>query len=195
MTSSRLPQQGPDFQQLRYFKESGGLGFGIKIWANYFGAPLLAEMYSRFDLLPDEYWTLASLYDCGTLTAKSICAITGRPKNSVSRGVTRLIASKRIKRITNPSDRRECFLSLLPEGRKLYEQLLPLCREREALLLRALSTEELTMLDRLIMKLMLFYHQSPEGIGLETLRELGIPSELFDDEPSVNQLRAAGSRR
>jgi DNA-binding MarR family transcriptional regulator len=181
MSKRPAPQEGPDFKQLRYFKEDGWLGFGLEVWGTYFSAPLYAEMYKRFEILPDEFSVLASLYDCGSLSAKTICAITGRPKNSVSRGVTRLLASGRIKRTINPNDRREAFLSLLAEGRKLYERILPLCRERERALLAGLTTAELVALDTLMMKLMLFYHQSPEGVGLSNLKQLGIPSEIQPD--------------
>ena len=173
---------GPDFQQLRYFKPDGWLGFGMAIWAEYFSAPLYAEMYKTFGILPDEFSVLATLYDSGDVTAQTIAAVTGRPKNSVSRGVTRLLASGRIKSVTNPSDRRECFLSLRPEGRRLYERILPRCRERERTLLAGLTTAELASLDSLLMKLLLYYHQSPEGVGLERLKQLGIPSELEPDE-------------
>jgi len=151
---------------------------GVAIWGEYFRAPLFAEMYKSFGILQDEFSVLASLYDCGNLTAKTISAITGRPKNSVSRGVARLLASGRIKSVTNPSDRRESFLSLRPDGRKLYEQLLPMCRRRERELLAGLTTTELASLDTLLMKMLLYYHQSSEGIGLARLKQLGIASEL-----------------
>jgi len=173
----------PDFQKLRYFKERGWLGFGMALWGEYFSAPLYAEMYSRFGIIRDEFSVLASLYDCGTLTAKTIKAITGRPKNSISRGVARLIESGRLKSVTNPDDRREAFLTLLADGRKLYERILPLCRERELMMLRGLSNDELVTLDSLLMKMLLLYHQSSEGVGLPALQQLGIPDRIDSEGP------------
>lgn len=170
--------QEPDFRQLRYFGGRESMGFGITIWSEYFRAPLYAQMYARFGVLPDDFGVLVSLHDCGVLSAKTICTMTGRPKNSIGRSVGRLVAAGHIKSVVNPEDRREQFLSLLPEGRKLYKQLLPLCRERERALLGILSTAELLMLDEVFMKLLLHYHTSPEGMGLEKLKELGIPDTL-----------------
>src|SRR5262249_44879727 len=94
---------------------------------------------------------------------------------------------------TNPSDRRESFLSLLAEGRELYERMLPLCRQRERALLKGISTADLVLLDTLLMKMLLFYHQSSEGVGLERLRQLGIPSEI-EAEDSQGRARAVGGR-
>jgi DNA-binding MarR family transcriptional regulator len=175
---SAARKNGPDFSRLRYFGESGWLGYAVVLWGYYFKNRLDSEMYGRFNMLPDEFSVLASLYDCGTLTAKTICDITGRPKNSVGRGVRRLIASGRIKSVTNPDDRREAHLSILPEGRKLYERLLPLCRERERKLMQSLTTEELVQFDRLLMKIILAFHVSDEGIGPQALKDLGIPDKL-----------------
>lgn len=175
---SKPNKTGPDFRQLHYFRGKGWLGFGMVLWGEYFSAPLYTEMYRRFGIVRDEFTVLASLYDSGDVTAKTICAITGRPKNSISRGVSRLMAARRIKRITNPADRRESLLSLLAEGRKLYESIMPMCRERERLLLSTLTTTELAALDRLLMKLLLAYQGSPEGPGLKTIGQLGLPTKI-----------------
>lgn len=180
--AQKAPKAAPDFSQLRYFRASGSLGFGVELWAEYFSAPLYADMYKRHGILRDEFAVLGSLYDCGSLSAKTICAITGRPKNSISRGVNRLIAAGRIKRVTNPDDRREAVLSLLAEGRRIYEKILPLCREREQALMTGLSQADLLSIDTLMMKLLVLYHQTPEGMGLDRLRELGIPVELHPSD-------------
>ena len=144
-------------------KERGWYGFRMLLLGGYFTTPLFAKMHRRFGLLPDEFAILASLYDYGALTAKTICAITARPKNSISRGVGRLLESGRIKSVVNKVDRREAILSLRPEGRKLYETLLPMCRERERVMLAPLGREELTQLDQLLAKLLNYYHEHSGG--------------------------------
>jgi MarR family transcriptional regulator, temperature-dependent positive regulator of motility len=169
MGSLKLRRQPPISAELRavLIRERGWFGFRMALWGSYFTSPLFAEMHKRFGILKDEFAILASLYDYGSLSAKTICAITGRPKNSISRGVTRLLASGRIKSATNRQDRREAILTLLAGGRRLYEQILPMCRERERLMLRALSEPELAQLDEILAKLLNYYHESPEGLASE----------------------------
>ena len=169
MGSLKLGKQAAIPAALRavLMRERGWFGFRIALWGSYFTAPLFAEMEKRFGILRDEFAILASLYDYGSLSAKTICAITGRPKNSISRGVTRLTASKRIRSTTNRLDRREAILTLLASGRRLYERILPMCRERERLMLEPLSDAELAQLDELLAKLLNYYHESPEAGDLQ----------------------------
>jgi MarR family transcriptional regulator, temperature-dependent positive regulator of motility len=168
--SKRAPPRRPAISdELRaiLIRERGWFGFRIALWGSYFATPLFAEMQRRFGLLRDEFAILASLHDYGSLTAKTICVITGRPKNSISRGVTRLGKSGRIKSVINRADRREAILSLRADGRKLYRAILPLCREREQRMLRALTRRERRQLDRILAKLLNFYHLDPAGLSAE----------------------------
>lgn len=169
MRSVKLRKQAAIPAELRavLIRERGWFGFRIALWGSYFTAPLFAEMGKRFGILKDEFAILASLYDYGSLSAKTICAITGRPKNSISRGVTRLLASGRIRSATNRLDRREAILTLGASGRRLYEQILPMCREREQLMLKGLTAQELAQLDEILAKLLNYYHESPEAGDLQ----------------------------
>ncbi len=148
-------------------RERGWFGFRIALWGSYFATPLFADMQRRFGLLRDQFAVLASLYDYGPLTAKTICVITGRPKNSISRAVTRLIETGRIVSVINRADRREAILSLRAAGRKLYRAILPMCRERERRMLRALTRREQRQLDRILANLLNFYHLDPQGLSAE----------------------------
>ena len=148
-------------------KQPDWLGFRMAGVGNYFTAPLYAQIQKRYGILKDEFIVLANLYDCGSLSAKTICALTGRPKNSISRGVARLLETGRIRSVVNESDRREMHLSLLAEGRRLYERIRPLCEERERLLMGGLSKEELSQLDKLLRKVLDHYHQAPEGLAAD----------------------------
>jgi MarR family transcriptional regulator, temperature-dependent positive regulator of motility len=142
-------------------RQRGSIGFNMVLWGKHFSVPLYTEMEARFRISRDEFSVLASLYDCGSMSAKTICAITGRPKNSISRGVTRLMSMGRIRIVTNKSDRRQAVLSLVAEGRKLYERIIPLCREREALMLGSLSSTEASQLENILVKLLHSYLENP----------------------------------
>ena len=168
--SRRAPRRRPaisDDLRATLIRERGWFGFRIALWGSYFTTPLFAEMQRRFGLLRDEFAILASLYDYGSLTAKTICVITGRPKNSISRGVTRLTRAGRISSVVNAADRREAFLSLRAKGRKLYQAILPMCRERERRMLEALTPRERSQLDEILAKLLNFYHLDPAGLSSE----------------------------
>src|SRR5215471_15953408 len=123
MKRTKTADPGPISPELKALldRQPDWLGFRMAGLGNYFTAPLYAEIEKRYGILKDEFIVLGNLYDCGSLSAKTICALTGRPKNSVSRGVARLLASGRIRSVVNEKDRREMHLSLLAEGRKLYE--------------------------------------------------------------------------
>lgn len=131
----------------------------MMLFGGYYGSPLFATMQKRYDMLRDEYGILGNLYDYGPLTAQVICAMTGRPKNSVSRGVSRLIHLGRISSHVNPDDRRESVLRLEDPGRKLYEKVLPLWRAREKEMLSALTKDDLAKLDQILEKLLNHYHE------------------------------------
>jgi DNA-binding MarR family transcriptional regulator len=169
MNRKQSPTQGPISAELKEVlnRQPDWLGFRMGGLGNYFTAPLYAEMEKRYGILKDEFIVLGNLYDCGSLSAKTICALTGRPKNSISRGVTRLLERGRIRGVVNENDRREMYLSLLAEGRKLYERLRPLCEERERLLMGGLAKDELAQLDRLLRKVLDHYHHNPQGLAAD----------------------------
>ena len=74
-------------------------------------------------------------------------------KVQVSRAVASLIATRRIRRSSDSKDGRVTRLSLTRTGRKIYDEIVPLALELEALLLSALTADERGILDRLLTKL------------------------------------------
>jgi DNA-binding MarR family transcriptional regulator len=166
---SRKPRasEAPDSPISREFRDSliaergDWHGRRVMLLGNYYAAPVIAEMQKRYDLLRDEYGVLGNLYDYGPMTAQAVCALTGRPKNSVSRSVARLVESGRISSQVNPNDRRESILQLEAPGRKLYEEVLPIWRAREQeMFLEVLTDKELGELDTLLVKLLKHFHES-----------------------------------
>lgn len=129
-------------------------GLRISLWAGFYTGPVFAEIERSFGLLRDENNILFCLSNYGALTAKSICDFTGRPKNSVSRGVERLLGKRLISRKTDRADRRRALLSIEPAGRALHRQTLALSLGREAAMLRSLSPVERVALDHILRKLM-----------------------------------------
>jgi MarR family transcriptional regulator, temperature-dependent positive regulator of motility len=131
----------------------------LTLWSNYYTEPCFAVLSRDFDVGRDEFNVLSCLSSYGPMAAKTICEVTGRPKNSVSRAVTRLSERKMIRRKINPLDRRESALILNESGRKLYERVLPVAIERQTMMLSGLSSSERATLDKVLNKLMQFRHE------------------------------------
>ena len=129
------------------------------LWSNYYTEPCFSAMSRDFDVGRDEFNVLSCLSSYGPMAAKTICDVTGRPKNSISRAVTRLSERKMIRRKINPLDRRESSLILNESGRKLYERVVPVAIERQSAMLSGLSPDERALLDQVLSKLMQFRHE------------------------------------
>jgi MarR family transcriptional regulator, temperature-dependent positive regulator of motility len=124
------------------------------LWSNYYTEPCFSVMSRDFDVGRDEFNVMSCLSSYGPMAAKTICEVTGRPKNSISRAVTRLSERKMIRRKINPLDRRESSLMLTESGRKLYERVVPVAIERQSAMLSGLSSSERALLDQVLNKLM-----------------------------------------
>jgi len=114
----------------------------------------LARIYgARFDLSRHEWRVLAVLAREAPVTATGIAARTNMDKVQVSRAVAGLIAAGRIRRMTDPRDRRRGYLRPTPAGRALYRRIVPLVKAREEQLTSALTPAEVRALDRILDKL------------------------------------------
>src|SRR5437588_13074554 len=87
-------------------------GFRLSLWAGFYTAPIFSQIERRFDLLRDENNILFCLANYGQLTAKSICDVLGRPKNSISRAIERLLQRDLIRREQVKADRRRNLLTI-----------------------------------------------------------------------------------
>jgi DNA-binding MarR family transcriptional regulator len=131
----------------------------LTLWANYYTEPTFAALSEEFDVGRDEFNVLSCLASSGSMVAKTVCDVTGRPKNSISRAVNRLVERKMIRRKVNADDRRESVLMLNEEGRRLYEKVLPGAVARQNAMLDCLSDAERRTLDGILNKLMNARHQ------------------------------------
>ncbi|RDE08885.1 MarR family winged helix-turn-helix transcriptional regulator [Pelagibacterium lacus] len=128
-------------------------GLRLSLWSGFYTGPVFAQIEQRFGLYRDENNVLFALATYGQLTAKSICEFLGRPKNSISRAIDRLLKKGLIHTEVDPGDRRRVLLTIEPAGRDLHEQTLKIHKEREAHMLRSLTPVERTALDSILSKL------------------------------------------
>lgn len=129
-------------------------GWRLSLWANFFTNPVYADLEKRFGLLRDDLNVLYCTAGCGEITATTICHLTGRPKNSVSRAVDRLQQAGMIRREVDARDQRRSILTILPKGQALYDQVLPVFTAREQLMLAPLDDDDRRKLDIMLDKLM-----------------------------------------
>jgi DNA-binding MarR family transcriptional regulator len=129
-------------------------GFRMSLWSGFYTTTVFAEIERRTGLLRDENNILFCLAHYGPLTAKSICQVLGRPKNSISRAVDRLLARKLVRGAPVERDRRHVRLTIEPAGLQLITRTTAQFRARQEEMLRVLSPTERVALDHLLGKLM-----------------------------------------
>ncbi|QFP78087.1 MarR family winged helix-turn-helix transcriptional regulator [Deinococcus sp. AJ005] len=87
------------------------------------------------------------------LTHTELSDLTAISGPSMTNRVTRLLDKGLVERMVNEKDRRSALVRLTPQGRELVERLLPQHIEREQQALSVLTSEELSVLTGIAMKL------------------------------------------
>lgn len=124
--------------------------------ANSFVFPIYARFAKQHDILRPEFVTLFCLSHYQPLIAQDIVRMTGLPKNTISRGVKRLLDRGLIARGDHPDDRRMSRLSLTSEGRAMLDRLMPTVESRRDRLIGCLTAAERAELDRMLTKMAQF---------------------------------------
>lgn len=111
----------------------------------------MARLYSeQFAMTVPEWRVMAVLGSFGPMTANDAAARTAMDKVQVSRAVSRLLKAGRLTRREDPDDRRRAVLDFTPEGRAVYQEIVPLALARERALLDGIGDEDRAALDRLL---------------------------------------------
>ena len=127
--------------------------FRISFLANSLVLPIYEEIKREHDLSRGEYLLLFCLSNVAQLTAQDVADMTGRPRNSISRAVHRMLRDGYLTRSPDPDDGRQALLRITPTGRALHRTIVSNFIEREAALLGVLSGDERRTLDQLLTKL------------------------------------------
>lgn len=127
--------------------------FRISFLANRLVLPVYDRINREHGLTRGEYLLLFSLSHVRELTAQEVADLTGRPRNSISRAVHRMLKEGYLTRTPHPTDRRQAVLEITPQGVALHQEIAPLFKEVEARLMSALHTQEHKHLQTLLKKL------------------------------------------
>lgn len=130
------------------------LPYRLAVLADAVSRATAAVYGRRFELSRDEWRLLAALGEAGSIQAAEAAQTTTLDKMQASRALRRLEARGLVARETDANDRRHVIVHLLPAGRALLRELVPLVLAREAWLLEALDEEERAVLDRALTKLL-----------------------------------------
>ena len=81
--------------------------------------PAYEAIKRDFGIIRGEYLLLLCLTHYPVLTAQDVSRLTGRPRNTISRAVNRMLKEGYLKRAPDPSDGRQAKLSITRKG-KIY---------------------------------------------------------------------------
>ena len=76
-----------------------------------------------FQLSPEQFLVMDTLWDEGVLTQQQIADITMRDKNSIVKLIDGLESRKFVKRISNPNDRRQNLIKVTPQSLKIRDEV------------------------------------------------------------------------
>lgn len=127
--------------------------FRISFLANLLVLPVYDDIKRAHGLSRGEYLLLFCLSSVPDLTAQDVADITGRPRNSISRAVHRMLDEGYLTRSPDPDDGRQALLRITPKGGRLHKEIVQRFIVRERELLGILSADERQELDRLLGKL------------------------------------------
>lgn len=99
-----------------------------------------------------EYLLLMCLSHHPVLTAQDVSRLSGRPRNSISRAVHRMLTVGHLAREPDPTDARQARLSITETGRALHEEIAERLREQQEAVLAPLSARERGTLAALLSK-------------------------------------------
>jgi DNA-binding MarR family transcriptional regulator len=147
------------------FSLRGFLPYQLAVLADY-TSTRFAEVYSeKFGLSIPEWRVLATVGERDLLRAKDIEAERHLHKTVVSRAVAKLRACGLVELKNNAEDRRESFLMLTAEGRKLYAKIIPLARTYSDEILASLSASERKGLERGLKRMLERVEAERQGSG------------------------------
>ncbi|MGV0959886.1 MAG: MarR family winged helix-turn-helix transcriptional regulator [Limnohabitans sp.] len=120
-----------------------------------------------------EWAVVAQLYENGSLPPSVLAERMHRDRARTSRVLTSLVQKKLVLRTTPAHDRRSAIVGLTPEGRELYENLMPQVQAINSQILSALSPTDAALFDTALARLQ--------------ARAEGLLTELSPDLPLANR--------
>lgn len=149
MNDETFPNPEPeDFLERVEFRDAALMSFVTSAVI----VPAYDEAKRDFGIIRAEYMLLLCLSHYPVLKAQDVSRLTGRPRNSISRAVHRMVKEGFIERAPDPADGRQALLTITPTGRALHEKIAERMRVRQEEVLSALDDSERAVLTGLLRK-------------------------------------------
>lgn len=129
------------------------LPYRLSVLTNVVSGAIATTYQRRFGLGIPEWRVIAVLASRPGLSAAEVATCTRMDAVAVSRAVTRLSRTGRLRRSVSPEDRRRSVLRLSPAGQSVYRRIAPLALDYERELLACLDARETAALDSIVGKL------------------------------------------
>ncbi|MBL8671458.1 MAG: MarR family transcriptional regulator [Alphaproteobacteria bacterium] len=126
------------------------LPYRLSVLANRVSAALARLYQDRFGLSIPEWRVMAVLGRFAPLSSNEVCERTSMDKAKVSRAIARMVAAGLVSRAPHARDQRLVSLALAAEGRRVYEQIVPLARDWERALVAGIAPADRAALLRLL---------------------------------------------
>ena len=131
----------------------GFLPYRLSVLSNAVSSKIAKIYEEEFDLSIWQWRIIAVLGEREGLTSTEVAQRTLMDKPTVSRAAASLLERGLITRTPDSTDRRRAPLALTPEGRAIYDAILPKAISSENELLASLTAEEIDQLHALLTKL------------------------------------------
>jgi DNA-binding MarR family transcriptional regulator len=141
------------------------LPYRLSLLANTVSTAIADAYSARHDMTIPEWRVMAVLAHAPGLSAAEVAERTAMDKVAVSRAVARLLRSRRLRRRQTATDRRRSRLELSAAGREVYGRIAPWALHYERELLKALTPQELRLLDVALARLLDKARSIPAGDG------------------------------
>ena len=105
----------------------------------------MSEVFQKggFNLTPEQFLVMDTLWDEGVLTQQQNADITMRDKNSIVKLIDGLENRKLVRRVSNPKDRRQNLIEVTPYSRKIKDAVTELSLEAVATIVGDIPREDL----------------------------------------------------
>ena len=144
------------------------------------GAMVVRLCEGGYGITRREWSVVAQLYENGSLPPSALAERMHRDRARTSRTLTALVAKRLVLRTIPAHDRRSALVSLTPEGRQIYEVLMPQIQAINSQILKALQPEEAAQFDEALERL--------QG------RAQTLLTELSPDLPKANRRQGQRSK-
>lgn len=115
----------------------------------------LADEFQKkgYNLTPEQFLVMDTLWDEGVLTQQQIADITMRDKNSIVKLIDGLEARNLVKRVNNPKDKRQNLIKVTEYSRTVQEAVTRLSYEAAQRIITGIPLEDLESFVRTIARM------------------------------------------